>query len=291
MRIGHYPLATALGQGEPGYALINWTSHRLGFGIWFVNLICGSIFAWGLVRFARAQPNPWLAILIAVPYLIIVVAMGYTRQAVALGFIMAGLANFERSSILRFSLYVFGALLFHRSAIFLLPLVALSATRNRLITTLLLAALTAALYYVFVSESADRLIANYVEAQYQSEGATVRVLMNILPALTFIIFHQRFELKSDQRRLWWNFSILALATFLILLATSATTAVDRLALYLIPLQIYVFSRLPMIAGNRGQDSSQIHIILIIYCASIQFVWLNFADNAEYWVPYSVYRRD
>jgi hypothetical protein len=288
-RIGHYPLKTALGQGEPGYAIINWVAGRLGLGIWFVNLICGSIFSWGLVRFARMQPNAWLAILISVPYLIIVVAMGYTRQAVALGFIMAGLASFERSSIFRFSLYVLGALLFHRSAIFLLPLVALAETRNRFINLALIIALSIALYYVFVAESVDRLITNYVAEEYQSQGATIRVLMNLIPSLIFIIFQKRFGLNSVQRKLWRNFSILSLITFLMLFFTTATTAVDRLALYLIPLQIFVFSRLPMLAGDRTSSRSQIHFILILYCASVQFVWLNFADNARYWVPYGLYR--
>jgi hypothetical protein len=73
-------LNETLSIGDPGYSLLNWIGQRFGVGVWFVNLACGTIFTWGLFRFARQQPNPWLAIVVAIPYLVIVVAMGYTRQ-------------------------------------------------------------------------------------------------------------------------------------------------------------------------------------------------------------------
>lgn len=57
------------------------------------------------MRFARSQPDPWLAVLVAVPYLVIVVAMGYSRQAVAIGILLAGLGRLERGgSTLHFAL-------------------------------------------------------------------------------------------------------------------------------------------------------------------------------------------
>ena len=85
--------ATAMERGDPGYQAINWAVAHFGYKIWVVNLICGAIFGFGLLRFCATQPRPWLAFAIAIPYLVIVVAMGYTRQAVALGILMAGLAQ------------------------------------------------------------------------------------------------------------------------------------------------------------------------------------------------------
>ena len=84
-RMNLYPLSRAIGMGDPSYALLNWTVRRADLGMWLVNTVCAAIFVAGLGKFALRQPNPWLAMLIAVPYLIIVVAMGYTRQAAALG--------------------------------------------------------------------------------------------------------------------------------------------------------------------------------------------------------------
>ena len=85
-------LEEAVTYGDPAYTLLNWVTQKLGYDIWLVNLVCGLIFAWGLVKFARTLSNPWLAMVIAVPYLIIVVAMGYSRQGVAIGIILAGMS-------------------------------------------------------------------------------------------------------------------------------------------------------------------------------------------------------
>ena len=92
---------------DPGYQLLNWLVAQAGAGIWLVNVVCGTIFSWGLFRLVRLQPYPWLSLLIAVPYLIIVVAMGYSRQGVAIGVLMAGIAGLQRNgSILRYAIYV-----------------------------------------------------------------------------------------------------------------------------------------------------------------------------------------
>jgi hypothetical protein len=278
-------LADSITQSDPGYSILNWIGQRLGYGIWFVNLICGIVFAWGLVRFARRQPNPWLAILVGVPYLIIVVAMGYTRQGVALGLILAGLAVLDRSSVVRFSVYVLLAVAFHKSAIVVLPLVAMAATRNRLITSGLFVVLAAMLYYFFVAESIDTLMVNYIEAEYSSSGAAVRILMNIPPAVLFLLFQKRFALDIQQRALWRNFSIAAFGSLALFLYIESSTVVDRLSLYLIPLQLFVWSRLPEAFPDKRRANMQLVLVAIAYSAAVQFTWLNFATNADYWLPY------
>ena len=67
--------------GDPAFMALNWIVQAMGADLWLIDLICGAVFTLGLFRLARMQPNPWLAILVAVPYLIIVVGMGYTRQS------------------------------------------------------------------------------------------------------------------------------------------------------------------------------------------------------------------
>jgi hypothetical protein len=281
-------LATSLTRSDPGYSILNWIGHQFGYGIWFVNLVCAIVFAWGLVRFARRQPNPWLAILVGVPYLIIVVAMGYTRQGVALGFILAGLAIVDRSSVIRFSVYVLLAVTFHKSAIVVLPLVAMAATRNRMVTVGLFAVMAAMLYYFFVAASIDTLMLNYVEAEYTSSGAAVRIAMNIPPALLYLLFQRRFALDLEQRALWRNFSIAAIGCLALFLYLASSTVVDRLALYLIPLQLFVWSRLPEAFPDRRGANGQLVLVAILYSAMVQFTWLNYATHAEYWIPYDTY---
>ena len=89
-------LGRVLTLGDPAYELVNLDRPAGRWCDMDGQPVCGAIFTWGLLRFCRAQPDPWLAFAIAISYLVIVVAMGYTRQAVALGILMAGLADFQR---------------------------------------------------------------------------------------------------------------------------------------------------------------------------------------------------
>lgn len=276
----------ALVNQDPGYAILNWVAGRIGVGIWLVNLACATLFMWGVVRFARREPNPWLVIVVAIPYLIIVVGMGYTRQAVAIGFILAGLTVLDRG-LVRFMLYMACAAAFHKSAVVVLPLVALAPRHNRALTILILSASTVILYYAFLQASADRLVSVYVDQEYAAQGAALRVAMNVPPAILLLLFRGRF-VTNEESRLWRNFSLAALAALVILYYTTATAAVDRLALYLIPLQMFVLARLPFAFPERKRSSFMLTALVIAYSAVIQFVWLNYAANAGSWVPYKIY---
>jgi hypothetical protein len=236
--------ASMIAHDDPGYNLLNWLAHQAGFTIWAVNLVCAAIFTWGLVKFSNHQPNPWLAALVAVPYLIIVVGMGYTRQAVAIGLIMGAIVAWDRGTLVKFGILILLATTFHKTAVFALPLIALSATRNRLITGIVGLVFGWLLYRYFLSESVERFMQVYVEAEYSSQGAAIRVGMNFVPAAIYLIWQKRFVLAENQRRMWRYFSLTTMATVALLVIMPSSTAVDRIALYLIPLQLFVFSRLP-----------------------------------------------
>ena len=77
----------ALSKHEPLYMLTNWFASQVGQGIVLVNVICASIFSFGLVRYCRKQPFPWIGLLISFPVLIIMVSLGYTRQSAGIGFV------------------------------------------------------------------------------------------------------------------------------------------------------------------------------------------------------------
>jgi hypothetical protein len=64
----------------------------------------------------------------------------------------------------------------------------------------------------------------------------------------------------------------------------ASTAVDRVALYLIPLQLFVFARLPDLARTT-QTRTAVVVGIVFYYAAVQYVWLNYATHAQYWTPY------
>jgi hypothetical protein len=282
-------LREAVAAGDPGYSALNWLALQLGADMWFINLICAGFFTWGLVRFTRQQPNPWLAMCVAVPYLIIVVAMGYTRQAVAIGFMLAGLSEFRhRHSMVRFGAYIIAGALFHKTAIIILPIVAFAATQNRWLMIGLGGILGLILYYLLLNAGIDTLMTNYVEAEYDAQGAAIRVSMNVLPAVIFLLFQRRFGLEDFDRKLWRNFSLAALGALALLLVMRSSVVVDRLALYLIPLQLVVFSRLPFAFAKGGKPNGLLTVGVIAYSATVQFVWLTSATHASYWLPYKIW---
>lgn len=271
--------------GDPAYQTLNYLTARADLSIHWTNFVCGAIFAWGLYRFVRQQPNPWLTALVAIPYLVIVVAMGYTRQATAIGFLLAGLAARERgASIARFGLYVLAAALFHRSAVVALPLVILSSTRNRLVNIVGGLAMFAAMFSLFLQDSMDSYVQNYIKAGYSSQGASIRVAMDVVPAVLFFLFGKKMDFSAEQRLIWRNFSIAALGALVFLMLSPSSTAVDRIALYLLPLQLAVLSRLPQSMATQGLGRA----VVALFALFVQFAWLNFAKHAQYWLPYQFY---
>ena len=268
--------------GDPGYQLLNWTVQEMGLRLWAVNLVSGSIFAWGLYRLCRIQPSPFTAMLIAVPYLVIVVAMGYTRQSVAIGILMVGLASLSRNgSLVRFAIYVAVAALFHKTAVVAFPLAALTGQRSPLINLLLVGSIGFFMYDFFLEDSLATFVKNYVKAEYSSQGALIRVLMNFLPAVLTLAMGHRLGFSDTERKLWRNFALASFALLILVLVSPSTTAVDRIALYILPIQIAVLSRVP--GGLMNELTGK--LVVVSYSLAVLFVWLNFAAHADYWIPY------
>lgn len=271
---------------EPAYSAISWISYQLGLGIWAVNLTCAAILTWGLLRLARHQPRPWLALVVAIPFLVIVVGMGYTRQSAALGLFMLGLALLiEKRLVWAVFVIIIGAT-FHTSALVTLPFVAFSYARNRLQMAALIVVAAIFGYFTLLAPQFDRLTYGYIEQEYQAQGAMIRLIMNAVPALIFFAWYRRFAGDDPiQKILWRNLSIIALGSFAAVFFTDATVALDRLALYIIPLQLVVLSRIPTALGATPSFRIVLTIVVMLYSALVQFTWLNYAHHADSWVPY------
>lgn len=273
-------LGESLSHGDPAYSFLNWIAAQWG-DVYLVNSICAALFTWGLVVFCRAQPYPWLALVSAIPYLVIVVAMGYTRQGVAIGLAMVGLVALGRGKILYFVFWIVFAALFHKSAVILAPLAILASTKRKIWVVFWVLIVASGLYVLLLQESVDSLKSGYLEAEYQSSGAAIRIAMNALPAMLLLLFRRRFNLPIEIRA-FWNWMALGALSFIVLLEMSpSSTAVDRVALYWIPLQLFVWSRLPIAIG---QVKSGMYIV-IVYSFVVMMVWLLFAQTAFAWLPY------
>jgi hypothetical protein len=281
-------LTQALTKGDPAYSLLNWLAARAGLGPYFVNTVCAVLFAWGLVVFCRAQPRPWLALVVAVPYLVTVVAMGYTRQGTAIGLAMLGLVALGDRKTLRFVVFVALAATFHKSAVILMPLAVLAGTQHRVWTALWVGLASLLFYGLLLQDSVEALTVNYLGAQYESSGAAIRVAMNAVPAVLFLFYRRRFVMAPADRSFWTWMALGALAFVVLLVLSPSSTAVDRVALYWIPLQLFVLSRLPNALGPRDGNNAIWVRAVVGYSAAVLFVWLFFATHAFAWLPYQFY---
>ena len=80
-------------------------------------------------------------------------------------------------------------------------------------------------------------------------------------------------------------SAAGIAALALVLVFPTSTAIDRIGLYLLPLQLFVYARLPdALAGDDRTARVLATAVIALYAAAF-FVWLNYAVNVEYWLPY------
>lgn len=283
IRMGSLSFFEVLRASDFGYYLINWLTVRVGAGIWLVNLVCAGIFTAGLIRFCRRLPEPFLALAVAVPYMVIVLAMGYTRQAAAFGIVLWGLVYLLEHRRLTFAVTIVIATTFHKSAVLLLPLAVLADTDRRMLTAIWVGITGVVLYALFIAEQIEHLWANYVESDYAfaSEGGAIRVLMNVVPAGVLLLLRHRFRFSRAGEKLWFWMAVFSLVA--LPLVFQAPTAVDRVALYLMPIQLVVWSHAPGLFVSEQRPL--IRIVILAGYAAVLLVWLNYATHAYTWLPY------
>ncbi len=271
-------------------SLLNWLVGQADGDISYgVNFDLCSVDDGGgcLLAFCRSlRLIRWLALVVAVPYMLIVVGMGYTRQAVALGATMYGLAYLGNERLLPFVLCLLFGASFHSSAVLLIPIAGIATSKRRAWSALWVGFASVVAYLVLLQSQTDELWANYVAKQQTasdalfSYGAIERVAMNAVAAGLLLLYRRRFVQEFQTRRLWIIFCWLALTC--LLLVPFASTAVDRMALYLLPLQLFVFSRMPNLTRNNAisaNDNRNRHQLRYI-CDTVQFDLAQLRRNEE-----------
>jgi hypothetical protein len=279
----------SLSVSDPAYSLLNWFAAHSGAGVYLINIVFAALFSCGLVVFCRNQPRPWLALVVAVPYLVTVVAMGYARQSAAIGLAMLGMVALLSGNIWKFCIWIVLAAAFHKSAVILIPLALLRKNRRWFSASIWIGVIFGLSYILFLQETLDALIAGYIGARYDASGASIRIAMNVLPALILLLNRKRFKLPLSQRIFWTWMAWGALALAVLLCISPSSVAVDRVALYWMPLQLFVWSRVPDAMGRPGKTNAATWVYIVVgYSALAHAVWLLFATHAHYWIPYRFY---
>lgn len=270
-----------LNKQEVGYMLLNYISWNFGLGINFVNFICALIFIYGIYNFIKTYPYFWLSIMILL-YSIYVVGGGYTRQSVALGFVFFAL-SFWKESKLKYILCIFVAFIFHYTVLFMLIFYIISV-KSRLIQFLYIFLIIFVLIILGDKYLYTKVSVYIFSDDYVSGGAMTRILLNLIPSLIYIYFYYKKQNNyKKQNDIWLNISFTNI--FLFFSSFYFSLIADRLALYLVPIQIIgYFTLIDNVKSNLKPFIyfmiSFLYFIVIIY-------WFNFATHAYSWIPYKV----
>ena len=267
---------------DPAHTFVNWWMGQWGWGVYGVNFIYAIIFVTGLITCVRTQANPWLALAAAVPYMVVMVSMGYSRQGVALGLFMLAITYVEKGKFKSYVFWVLMATMFHKSAIILLPLGLFFSTGSMWLRVVIMIPVLYGGWDLMLAEKQEQLWETYVENQMQSSGAYIRVIMNFFPAMLLLMYRKQWKRHYADYPFWFWVAMGSIASMF--LVGAATTAVDRVALYFIPIQLAVFSRLPYLARKQMSPKMTKIIIILIYTA-VLFAWLVFASHSHCWIPY------
>ena len=276
------PLNELIFRREPGFGLFNWISARFGWDVYGVNFVSAAIFVSGLLAFCRRQPNFWLTLALATPVLIVQVAMGAMRESIAIGILLFGFNAFIDRRPIRYVLWVLLASCFHTSALLLLSLAPFSKWSLTNISSIVFALVFFAAGAYFVSQVPDYQIETYTALNPAATGALPRFIFTFTATTIFLFLRVRWNHLYDDGRLFLVLSIgsVILAPFVF----PFPAAVDRLAQYLLPLQIAVFARLPLFLKGRLKSLAPIMILLLYGGAYV--AWLNFSWIAKLaWLPY------
>ena len=280
-------LLIAMQRSDPAYMLINWITSRVVDEIWLSNLLCAAISIFGLAKFCYSRCTPHIALLAALPYIVIVVMMGYNRQGAAIGLVFLSMCEIERGRLFRFLFYAILAILFHKSAMFVLPLGAFCFSKNRWISVLIIASIAPVIYVYFIAASIERLSYVYLDSQYASRGALVRTAFVALNGLIYLLFLRQHESDVSAARFWSLVSVLGVLAAPASVLFTSSTVVDRLALYLMPLQMVVACDLP---ARLRPDAARLlaYLFVIISYFILMTVWFMTTDYYYSWVPYKWY---
>lgn len=278
-------LIYALTETDPLYGFLNWFSAQLGTGIYLVNFVCCWVLGYGTVRVAMRFREPWLAITIAVPYLLIVVGLGYVRQGAAIGCVLIAIASLDQSRPLRTLVYLALAVGFHSTAVMTLPMFGYALTRRYQVFAVLFGVL-GALAYVFVLAPRLALFeVGYLDAEYDSQGALVRVLMSLVPSLFLLLRWRSFQASKRVRSTWFLIALANVVALVALALSPSSTAVDRIALFFSIIQLVAFGEVRDLTRMPERGVMLLRLVMIAVAIAVQTVWLVYGAHAQFWVPY------
>lgn len=240
-------LPEALSQREPLFVAANVMLHRFELDYPYINLIAAAVYFFGFHRLARRQPDRLGFLILSFPILVINLAMSAIRQAMAVGVLCLAFNAFVDRRPVRFVGLVFLAAMLHTSALIFLALTPL--VFGRLSRTSILIGSAVALpgaYFLATGEDLSIFYQRYAGAGTDAAGAPFRTAMLALTGvLYFGLMQSRWRQHSpNDYKLVTIGAAMMVPTFLIAFFSSVIG--DRFGYYILPIQLMILARVPML---------------------------------------------
>ena len=284
---------TDLFEGKAGKELLFFMISKLSlffnFGVYGINFFSAVIFSSGLIYFCRSLTRQWLALTISIPYIVIAVGMGYTRQSISLGILMIGIVFLSKGKKLVFlALTIFNSFLQLTGLISLFLLIPYLFRIRKLVNKAVYFVVSLLLFRVFYSIFISKYLIYYIYVYFEqglsSSGVYIRLFLVCFPSIIFLFSGHKLSLNENEKIIWKTIAYFSLLLIPLVFILPSTTAIDRLALYALPIMVFTFSSIPELKFVRI-NKTILNCLVVTFSFAIQFVWLNFASNAFAWLPY------
>ena len=276
----------ALQRSEPAYWLLVVQICAAGLDYPYLNLAMAIPFFWGILAFARRQPDPLAFLVLSFPVLIINMPMSAIRQAAAIGFLCLAIIAFQERKLIRYVAMVLAGSLFHMSAIIFLVLAPFVRFQLKRSTLLLSGILVLPGAYFMLAKTAEFYSDRYVGPGVDdAKGAIFRSAMLAAVGAYFL-----FSLKRSWCERFPTDYKLALIGSWVMLGTLAlvplsTVISDRFGYYVTPIQIMIMARLPYLI-RPGQQSQLIAAAPYLALGLVLLVWTaNSEMFQQCYLPY------
>ncbi len=274
---------------EAASNLLFWVSQKFYSGIYTSNLVAAVILMAGVLFFCNRTSEPWLSLVAATPYVCIVIGMSATRQAMALGVIFVVFALWQEMGLVRKSVLIFFASLFHTSAI-LIGAFLIQDMRINLVLRLVVGVVVIFAGFYVLSRSSiysgqlDFYADSYLttEGQIISPGALAHVALVAVPAILYFVFRDRIYSIFDRSQILDLSALICLA--LVPAAFVFSTAASRFSIYMQFLPMIVYPVLVEIFDKRDIKVA-IRVGVIVLNIGFVYIWLRYANNSFAYLPY------
>lgn len=267
------------------YYFINWLGANFFGGIYLVNFICSLIIIFCIRKYLYSIKYKWLGLLVLYPYYLVIVSNNYTRQAVSIAIFMFGISLLKKNMFIRFSAFNLLSTSFHFSSVinFIYPAI-ISLKRNK--GVFIVTAIFASLFGIYFYQTRlSSLIEVYLLSTiYESKGVLIRLIFLLIPSVIFLIYAKAFSTSTEKK----VYQLVSFGVIFLLIGYFIgvpTTLLDRIALYLIPINVLVFSNISLIMPRVKQK----YFVGSLFNISLAFIylsaWLIFSKHSPSFIPY------